>query len=61
MINFSMAFGLIISVIVLFLLTVFLIVAKDIICHKFGEDVGLTILIAVLSALIILLSVMNGW
>lgn len=57
----NMVFGLIISVIVLFLLTVFLMVVKDIVCNKFGEDVGLSILIAVMSVLLVLLSTMNGW
>lgn len=61
MINFSVVSGLIISVIVLFLLSVLLIVVKDIVCNKFGEDVGLSILIAVLSVLLVLLSTMNGW
>ena len=61
MINFSVVSGLIISVIILFLLTVFLMVVKDIVCSKFGEDVGLSILIAVISVLLILLSTMNGW
>lgn len=52
----NMVFGLIISVIVLFLLTVLLMVVKDIVCNKFGEDVGLSILIAVMSVLLVLLS-----
>ena len=60
MINFSVVSGLIISVIILFLLTVFLMVVKDIVCSKFGEDVGLSILIAVISVLLLMLSAMNG-
>lgn len=60
MINFSVVSGLIISVIVLFLLTVLLILVKDIVCNKFGEDVGLTILIAVMSVLLVLLSNMSN-
>ena len=61
MIEFSVIFGLLINVIVLFLLTALVILIKDLLCNKFGEDVGLSILIAVMSALLVLLSVMNGW
>lgn len=53
-------FGLIISIIVLFLLTVFLMVVKDIVVSKYGEDVGLSMLIAGLSVLLILLSAMSN-
>lgn len=60
MINFSVVFGLLISLIVLFLLSVLLIVVKDIVCSKYGEDVGLSILIAVMSALLVLLSIMGN-
>ena len=56
----NMFFGLIISIIVLFLLTVFLMVVKDFVCNKYGEDVGLSILIASLSVLLILLSAMSN-
>lgn len=60
MINFSVVFGLLISLIVLFLLSVLVVVVKDLVCHKYGEDVGLTILIAVMSVLLIWLSSMSG-
>lgn len=60
MINFSVVFGLLISLIVLFLLSVLIIVVKDIVCSKYGEDVGLSILIAVMSALLVLLSIMGN-
>lgn len=60
MINFSVVSGLIISIIVLFLLTVLLMVVKDIVVSKYGEDVGLSILIAGLSVLLILLSAMSN-
>ena len=53
-------FGLIISIIVLFLPTVFLMVVKDIVVSKYGEDVGLSMLIAGLSVLLILLSAMSN-
>lgn len=56
----SIVFGLIISIIVLFLLTVFLMVVKDIVVSKYGEDVGLSMLIAGLSVLLILLSAMSN-
>ena len=60
MINFSVVFGLLISLIVLFLLSVLVVVIKDLVCSKYGEDVGLTILIAVTSVLLIWLSSMSG-
>ena len=60
MINFSVVFGLLISMIVLFLLTALVILIKDLLCNKFGEDVGLSILIAVMSVLLVLLSNMSN-
>ena len=60
MINFSVVFGLLISLIVLFLLSVLVVVIKDLVCSKYGEDVGLTILIAVTSVLLIWLSSVSG-
>ena len=56
----SMVFGLIISIIVLFLLTVLVMVIKDIVVSKYGEDVGLSILIAGTSALLIVLSMIQN-
>ena len=55
MIEFSVIFGLLINVIVLFLLTALLILIKDLLCNKFGEDVGLSILIAVMSVMLVIL------
>lgn len=55
-----MIFGLLMSVIALFLLTVLLMVVKDFVCNKYGEDVGLSMLIAGLSVLLILLSAMSN-
>lgn len=60
MINFSMAAGLIISVVVLFLLVVLMMVIKGVVCNKFGEDVGLSILIAVMSVTLVLLSAISN-
>ena len=61
MINFSVVFGLLISLIVLFLLSALLIVIKDIVCSKYGEDTGMLILIAGMSILLVLLAnVGNG-
>lgn len=60
MIDFSVVFGLIISLIVLFLLSALVIVVKELVCNKFGEDVGLSILIAVMSVLLVLLSNMSN-
>lgn len=60
MINFSVVFGLFINLIVLFLLTALVILIKDLLCNKFGEDVGLSILIAVMSMLLVLLSNMGN-
>lgn len=60
MIDFSVVFGLVISLVVMFLLSVLVVVVKDLVCHKYGEDVGLTILIAVMSVLLIWLSSMSG-
>lgn len=61
MIEFSVVFGLFINMIVLFLLTALVILIKDLLCNKFGEDAGLSILIAVMSVLLVLLSnISNG-
>lgn len=60
MINFSVVFGLLISMIVLFLLTALVILIKDLLCNKFGEDVGLSILIAIMAMLLVLLSNMGN-
>lgn len=60
MINFSVVFGLLISLIVLFLLSVLMVIVKDLVCNKFGEDVGLSILIAVMAVLLVLLSNMSN-
>lgn len=60
MIEFSVVFGLFINMIVLFLLTALVILIKDLLCNKFGEDVGLSILIAVMSVLLVLLSNMSN-
>ena len=56
----SMVFGLLISIVVLFLLTVLVMVIKDIVVSKYGEDVGLSILIAGTSALLIVLSMIQN-
>ena len=55
-----MVFGLLISIVVLFLLTVLVMVIKDIVVSKYGEDVGLSILIAGTSALLIVLSMIQN-